>query len=247
MAEIEEIESFYDEYVDRQVMAGINDRHKSILNWMKRFGFRETDDVLEIGCGVGTLTELICKSLGPEGTITAVDLSPKSIENAKQRLNQYTNAAFIATNAVEHAFDKQYDVIIMPDVIEHIPIEVHAMLFENMRRAIKPDGTLVIHIPDPNCLEWTHKHQPEKLQVIDQPIHTDILVQNTYPFGWYIHFLSSYSIWKDPVDYQIIALKPKRDDIHYTVREPSTRQKAEHLAKRIKQKIQITLGKPVTS
>jgi len=33
--------AFYDELVGRQVAVRVNERHRAILRWMERFGFRE--------------------------------------------------------------------------------------------------------------------------------------------------------------------------------------------------------------
>ncbi len=77
-----DLKAFYDEYVGRQLAVGVNERHHAILRWLRRFGLCRGDRVLEIGCGVGTLTGLIASAIGPEGFLLAVDLSPKSIEAA---------------------------------------------------------------------------------------------------------------------------------------------------------------------
>lgn len=247
MADIEEIKVFYDDYTGTQSRVGINDRHRSIIKWMKKFGLNEDSTILEIGCGIGTQTELILECLGPNGYISASDLSPKSVEVAKTRLKDHANVDLYAANAVDYEFTGQYDMIVMPDVIEHIPLKYHQDLFTNLRRVVKDDGLLVIHIPDPHYLEWTRINHPERLQVIDQPIHTDILAKNVYECGWYMHFLSSYSIWKEPVDYQVVILKPTISDVDYQSKPVSSKKKIEKFGKRIRQKMNLILGQPINS
>ncbi len=77
---------FYDEYVGRQTDVGINARHRAILGWLRRSGLRPDHRLLEIGCGVGTLTELLAEALEPRGSVVGVDFSPKSIEAATRAL-----------------------------------------------------------------------------------------------------------------------------------------------------------------
>ena len=90
-----DVEKFYDEFADKQEDAGINRRHVSIDNWLTEFGLKTNHQVLEIGCGVGTQTELLAKRLN-EGSITACDISSESVKRAESRLNGFSNAKFIA-------------------------------------------------------------------------------------------------------------------------------------------------------
>ena len=64
--------------------------------------------------------------------------------------------------------------------------------------------------PHPLYLTWVREHQPELLQVIDQPIHTDELLRNTYAVGLYLEKLESYSLFSTAYDYQWIILKQRR-------------------------------------
>jgi hypothetical protein len=59
-----DVSAFYDEFVDRQTRVGVNRRHRAIVDWLLRFGMKPDDSVLELGCGVGTVTELVSKELG---------------------------------------------------------------------------------------------------------------------------------------------------------------------------------------
>jgi len=211
-----EISKWYDEYSSRQADMGINARHKSIHNWALKFGLKKSDNVLEIGCGIGTQTKLLADYLNNYNQITAIDLSPKSIEVAKQLLKQYHGINWIATDFVTYDSDKKYDFVLLPDVIEHIPLAQHKALFAKISQVISDEAQIVIHIPNPNYLEWCHTHAKDKLQVLDQPIYTDELSKNVYPSGLYIHHLQTYSIWNQDCDYQIILIRKKRD-LPYTI------------------------------
>jgi hypothetical protein len=110
----------------------------------------------------------------------------------------------------------------MPDVIEHIPLEQHLRLFANVRKWVKETGWVLIHIPNPFYLEWSQQQQPQLLQVVDQPIFTEVLLANIIPSGLYIHYLRTYSIWVRECDYQVIVLKVRRDrDFSASVSPPS--------------------------
>jgi trans-aconitate 2-methyltransferase len=212
-----DIAKWYDKFSKTQENEGINFRNKKIQEWLIKFGLKEDSKVLEIGCGVGTQTELLAEYLNEKGSILSNDLSEKSIELAKKRLKSYDNISFLSGDIVKQNIEGKFDIILLPDVLEHIPIVDHNLLFKKIRYLIKPEGFILIHIPNPNYLQWCHENTPEMLQIIDQPIHTSILVENIYPNDLYIDYLETYSIWIDNNDYQIIRLKPNPNVDYQTV------------------------------
>jgi trans-aconitate 2-methyltransferase len=198
---------YYDSYVDRQVAVGVNDRHRAIQGWLRRFGLRPGMDVLEIGCGIGTVTGLIAETLKGEGTLLAIDPSSRSIEVARGRLGRARNVDFLVADAVDVALDRTFDVIVLPDVLEHIPVERHAKLFSNIRAWLRDTGWVLIHMPNPAYLEWCRRHRPDLLQEIDQPIHIEILADAIRSNGLAVHYLNTYSIWLPEPEYQVVVLR----------------------------------------
>jgi ubiquinone/menaquinone biosynthesis C-methylase UbiE len=202
------IGTFYDNFSARQSRVGINERHRAIQEWLVRFGLAPGMDVLEVGCGVGTQTALISACLKGEGRLVAVDLSPRSVDLARERLAGRRNVEFVVADVVDLEIDRAFDVIVLPDVLEHVPLERHPRLFANIRRWLKEDGWVLIHMPNPFFLEWCHQHRPDLLQIVDQPIFTQALQASIQPSGLYIHYLKTYSIWVPECDYQVVVLKP---------------------------------------
>lgn len=215
MVNQETIKEYYNDYVERQSTVGINKRHESIQNWIERFKIPRTAKVLEIGCGIGTQTELLSRYIQPPGSIYAVDISNKSIELAKNTVRQ-SHVTFDALDVTEHQFSNQYDLILMPDVLEHIPIDRHKKLFSVLGEILSENGCILIHIPEPEFLKWNHKHHPERLQVIDQPINTAALLQACESGNLRLTYLESYSIWNLPFDYQIIKLVKGNIETEFT-------------------------------
>jgi len=219
------VADWYDEFSTQQVNTGINLRHKSIHEWCLKFGLKKTDSVLEIGCGVGTQSQLIAEYL-TKGKLTINDISEKSVDIARERLKKFNNISYSKGDIIEQPITSKFDFIILPDVIEHIPLENHFKLFEKLSTLLKDDGSILIHIPFPNYLEWTQEFKPELLQVIDQPITTDILAKNCYPNKLYIEKLITYKIWVEKNDYQAIKLKKKINiDFSVTTRKSSFKNK----------------------
>lgn len=83
----EEIKKFYNRYVTEQKKTGVNIRHRYIHKQVKKAGLNKYSNVLEIGCGIGTYTSLLCNVV-TQGKIVAVDISDESIQVAKQNLKK---------------------------------------------------------------------------------------------------------------------------------------------------------------
>ena len=202
------VSEYYDDFSEKQISTGVSTRNIRIHEFAIKFGLKKTDNVLEIGCGIGTQTELLAQYI-THGRITALDISSKSVNYARESLKKYNNIEFLIGDIVEMKFDKKFDIVILPDVIEHIPLKDHFKLFSILRSLLKDSGFVLIHIPNPNYLKWCQENAKELLQIIDQPIFTDLLCSNVYPNDFYIHYLETYEIWTNNCDYQLIVLKPK--------------------------------------
>lgn len=211
--------AFYDRFVDQQLSVGVNARHRSIVDWLRRFGLARGDRVLEIGCGVGTVTGLLAEAVGPEGAVTGFDISPKSIEAAHARLEGIPNVDLHAADVVETGHEGRYDVVVLPDVIEHIPLDLHPTLFQRIAGWVEPDGFVLLHFPSPLYTEWLHQHRPDLLQEVDQPIHAGELMTNADARGLHLTYFETYSIWIEPGDYCVAVLRPRPETLHYAEAE----------------------------
>src|ERR1700741_2054975 len=78
-----EVADYYDEYVTTQVTYSKNLRHIFLLEKLKGLRIKNSQTLLDLGCGVGAVTEEIYKACKPK-KITGVDISPKSIEHANK-------------------------------------------------------------------------------------------------------------------------------------------------------------------
>ena len=106
----------------------------------------------------------------------------------------------------EWVTDQHFDVIVLPDVLEHIPIELHKGLFKKLKNLLKPRGFILIHIPNPYYLDFCIK-QGMEMQIIDQPVYIGEIIKNLKGSGLFIKFLEVYSIWQKEGDYQVMVLE----------------------------------------
>ena len=207
MVEKDKVVKYYDGFVTEQEKRGVNSRHLHIIDKLRAAGLQPHHRVLEVGCGIGTVSHLIAKKT-PDGSVLAVDISPESIGKAKSLWSAYKNLTFEVSDMKDFQKPKmKFDFIVFPDVLEHIPVEDHLALFQTIQKHAAKGAVIFIHIPAPRFLEWMIKNEPEKLQVIDQPLDTGKLVQDVSQCGFFLHQMETYSIFYIENDYQYFVFK----------------------------------------
>ncbi|HSF54375.1 MAG TPA: class I SAM-dependent methyltransferase [Algoriphagus sp.] len=203
----EQVVSFYDEFAEKQQKTGINSRHLSILDKVKAAGLQANHRILEVGCGIGTVSHLLATQV-PNGEVLAVDISPESIEKAKVLWKSQRNLSFEVSDMSD--FEKKgktFDFFVFPDVLEHIPVDQHFRLFQNISKHAHPDSVIFIHIPAPRYLQWMIENEPQKLQVIDQPLDTGELVKTISSTGFYLEKMETYPLFFAEKDYQFFIFR----------------------------------------
>ncbi len=213
----EEVKDFYDQYTAQQQKTGINERMLSLLRRMKRYGLNSQSRVLELGCGIGSITRLISKTV-KKGIIEAVDLSPRSIELLKARLSNKNITAVAGDITTYQPQNENFDFVTLFDVLEHIPLEQHAQLFANLSQIMTDESLLLINTPSPQHIEYDQKHHPEKLQIIDQPVYLHELMPHLSSNGLFLRFFELYSIWTVD-DYQFVLISKRQEFTNQSLSE----------------------------
>ena len=205
-----EISDFYDEYVQRQIKTGANERLISLYKRLLNGGLNADSRVLELGCGVGIFTKLLAKKV-KNGIIEAVDLSEKSVAVAKNELKDRNNIHFDVADVVKYQpKNSDFDMITLMDVIEHIPLEHHAELFANLAKIATEKTNILINIPNPQYIGYVRINHPESLQVIDQEVELFTLIQHLEKNGLELAYFEKYGIWEQD-DYHFMVIRKKRN------------------------------------
>lgn len=97
--------------------------------------------VLEIGVGTGRLALRVC---GKCWSFTGIDISPKTVERAKENLRDFTNVSLICGDYLTHQFDKTYDVIYSSLTFMHIEDKRSAI--QKIADLLTPGGRFVLSI-----------------------------------------------------------------------------------------------------
>ena len=206
----DEIADFYDDFSTKQVKTGANERLISLYKRLSKLGLHSNSKILELGCGVGILTKLLSKQVST-GLIEAVDLSEKSIAIAQNELKSKENIQFQVADVVSYQpRNSDFDFITLMDVIEHIPLGQHDVLFENLVQICTDKTVIAINIPNPQYIGYARRNHPESLQVIDQEVELFPLVSYGEKFGLELVFFQKYGIWEEE-DYHFMVVRKKRE------------------------------------
>lgn len=128
----------------------------------KHFSINKEMKILDIGCGRGEIV-FYCAFKGAKST--GIDYSGASIELAEYARSKMPekirrNTKFIKMDAKNLKFIKSsFDLIIMSGVVEHLYPEELELVFEQIKRVLKPKGKLIISTA-PNRIfnEITYKY-----------------------------------------------------------------------------------------
>jgi len=115
--------------------------------------------VLELGCGFGRITQLLLSNYNNITEYLAVDISPDQIENAKNLLssmkklpNNELKLDFMVSDIQSLRLDKQYDLVILSEVLLHIlPTEIDSII----KKLITLSKKHIINI------DWYEDHPPK--------------------------------------------------------------------------------------
>lgn len=136
-----EFAQIYDELMD-----DVN--YGSWMNFIKstlRTYNKKPYDVLEMGCGTGNFTELLCR----EGyNVTAFDISEDMLSIAYNKLDSYRNIQLLNQDMMEFSINKEFDMIIsVCDSINYI-IDYSELIktFDNVYSHLKPGGIFIFDV-----------------------------------------------------------------------------------------------------
>ena len=135
------------EYTENNYNAknGFSKLDKEILQ--SRFEL-EGKDVLEFGCGMGHMS--LWLALEMKANVDAVDIDENHITVARQFTSKFNapGLTFSLRNIITEPIDKQYDFIILNDVIEHIRIDwIENVLDILVMHNLKPGGIIFFSYP----------------------------------------------------------------------------------------------------
>jgi 2-polyprenyl-3-methyl-5-hydroxy-6-metoxy-1,4-benzoquinol methylase len=121
----------------RAMFIDLDDFLRQIRQWAPGAG-----RILEVGCGEGAVTERLARAF-PDAEILAIDISPRTGRLYRGRDAGVTfRQATVQEVADEHP--ARFDLIVMSDVLHHVPHAVRHALLGAVGRALAPGGRFIL-------------------------------------------------------------------------------------------------------
>lgn len=135
------------QYAERNLLS--RDSHLYLDKKMLKKNFNlKGKEVMDFGCGMGTTSLWLAKEM--RAYVDGFDLDANHITVAKELNRKYDvpNVSFELRNIIEAPVDKQYDFIMLNDVIEHIKEEwIPTILNMLINFNLKKGGTIFFSYP----------------------------------------------------------------------------------------------------
>lgn len=186
----------------------------------KRAGLQDGMDVLELGCGWGSLTLWMAKNY-PHSRITAVSNSSSQRNYIKSQAEsrQLGNIEVVTSDMNEFSAGSTYDRIVSVEMFEHM--RNYGALFERVSSWLKPDGQFFMHIfchrdvpyafEDNNASDWMARHffSGGMMPSRDLPLYFQDHLRILKQWHWSgLHYEQTANAWLRNMDNNRTAIRP---------------------------------------
>lgn len=104
------------------------------------------EQVLDVGCGTGTLAMEVAGRVGRAGRVAGIDPGTEQIARARSKAARRNLPIDFQMGVIEHlAFpDQTFDVVLSTLMMHHLPPSLKRQGLAEIARVLKPEGCLVI-------------------------------------------------------------------------------------------------------
>ena len=103
------------------------------------------EQVLDVGCGTGTLAIAAKRLVGPTGAVHGVDASPEMLARASKKARK-AGTEIVLKNGLAEAMpfpSAQFDVVLSTVMLHHLPGKLRRQCASEIRRVLKPGGRVL--------------------------------------------------------------------------------------------------------
>ena len=158
-------------------------RRRVLPSMIKKLSSKKNPKILEIACGTGTFTRELLACF-PKARITAVDLSPNYINQARRRFLKNSSVDFMVADATNLPFkDQHFDAVVSVYLHHELPMKIRKESIEESLRVAKSSGFwgLVdsLQLGDDEQLDWAISEFPKTFH---EPFFTNYIKNPLKPW-----------------------------------------------------------------
>jgi 2-polyprenyl-6-hydroxyphenyl methylase/3-demethylubiquinone-9 3-methyltransferase len=120
----------------RQLFVDLDELAVIMRTWVP-----QADNILEVGCGEGAMTERIRHSYSA-ANVTAIDITA----NVGRLFRGDRSAVTFSQETVQEVAVRKpgsFDLVVLSDVIHHVPVNARQSLLDGIHQAMTPNGSLI--------------------------------------------------------------------------------------------------------
>ncbi|OJU10638.1 MAG: hypothetical protein BGN88_15095 [Clostridiales bacterium 43-6] len=142
-SQMEKMVDTYDSYMQKITFGRENKLREMTIDLAN---IKPGDNVLEIGCGTGTLTLEAKRKSGPSGKVCGIDIIPGMVERSQQKAAQANMDVMFQLGSIDNIPfpDDQFDAVMCSFMIFHMSETVRRKGIEEIFRVLKPKGQIVV-------------------------------------------------------------------------------------------------------
>ncbi len=131
---------------------------------LQALNLRTGDRVLEVGCGGGSYAYEAARFVGPDGSVSAMDISEAQVAAAREYCADLPCVDCRVADLVDLPYENgSFDVVFGSQVLEYVPCLDEALI--EIHRILRPGGRLVILATNWSSLVW-YSADPERMKQI---------------------------------------------------------------------------------
>jgi ubiquinone/menaquinone biosynthesis C-methylase UbiE len=156
----DEVRRCYDDMAQNWRLLGIVDAMLLINRLRKRQFSTVEGDVLDVACGTGENFEYLSRA----STVTAIDLSPEMVVEARRRARQMQeDIAILVGDAQRMPFaDDTFDVVV--SALSSCTFPDHVAAFREMARVVRPGGRILLVEHGRSSVGWIGDRQDRNIE-----------------------------------------------------------------------------------
>ena len=142
--------------------------------------------VADVGAGDGFFTERLARAVGHQGRVLAVDINEKMLERLKQLVetDKLSNVDVIRSEPNDPRLPADsLDAVLIVNAYHEMP--EHAAMLEHLRKALRPNGRLVMVEP----ITDRRRHDPRAAQVKAHELAPEYVVGELHTAGFRVERL----------------------------------------------------------
>ncbi|MBN1268847.1 MAG: class I SAM-dependent methyltransferase [Kiritimatiellae bacterium] len=150
-------------------------------------------DILVVGCGPGHVGFFLA-GRARAARVVASDLSDECIRLGS-RLFRHPRVQYRVLDVIADSINGAFDLMVLPDVYEHIPTVSRGVVHERLGRALRANGRIAITGPTPGHQAML-RAGGGALQPVDEDVTLDDLQTFAGAVGGSLTFYRTISVWR---------------------------------------------------